>query len=82
MIANAEQLDQTVGQMERMYRALAALRAEVFPVNPRLFAIIAEGPMGDIRRLKAEIDESTGFAQAVELANAMAEPVSPGSQQT
>jgi hypothetical protein len=67
MIANAEQLDQTFGQLERMYRALAAIRAEVLPVNPKLFALMAEGPMEDIRRLKAEIDDYTGFAQALEL---------------
>ena len=38
MIASAEQFDQTFCQLQRMYRALAALRAEVLPANPKLFA--------------------------------------------
>ena len=68
MIASAEQFDQTFGQLQRMYRALAALRTDVLPVNPKLFALMAEGPMEDIRRLQADIDDYTGFAQAQRLA--------------
>jgi hypothetical protein len=81
MIASAEQLDQTFGQLQRMYRALVALRAEVLPVNPKLFALMAEGPMEDIRRLQADIDDYTGFAQARELVGkAMADsPAHSGS---
>jgi hypothetical protein len=67
MISTAEQLDQTFGQLQRMYRALAALRAEVLPANPKLFALMAEGPMEDIRRLQSDIDAYTGLAQAQEL---------------
>jgi len=75
MIASAEQFDQTFCQLQRMYRALAALRAEVLPANPKLFALMAEGPMEDIRRLQADIDDYTGFAQARDLvANALADP--------
>ena len=34
MITNDAELSQTMEQLERMYRALAALRRDVFPVNP------------------------------------------------
>ena len=67
MISNAEQLDHTFTQLQRMYRALAALREEVLPKNPKLFVLMAEGPMEDIRRLQAEIDDYTGIARAREL---------------
>jgi len=33
MITNGDQLQQAVEQLGRMYRALAALRAEVLPAN-------------------------------------------------
>jgi hypothetical protein len=56
MIANDEQLNQAVDQLVRMYRALAALRAEVLPINPRRFALLAEGPREEIRRLQQDID--------------------------
>ncbi len=35
-------LRKTVEQLERMQRALASLRDDVLPVNPRLFAVMAE----------------------------------------
>ena len=50
MISNDTELRQTLEQMERMYRALAALRREVSPVNPRQFALLAEGPVDLISR--------------------------------
>jgi hypothetical protein len=53
MITNDEQLDQAVECLGRMYRAMAALRAEVLPVNARQFALMAEGPVDEIRRLQA-----------------------------
>lgn len=60
MITNDVELGQTVAQLERMYRALAALRREVYPINPRQFALLAEGPEEEIRRLQADIDIYTG----------------------
>jgi len=38
-------LDQTVEQLGRMNEALAALRRECLPGQPRKFAILAEGPL-------------------------------------
>lgn len=52
-------LDQTVEQLGRMNEALAALRRECLPAQPRKFAILAEGPLEEIRRLQAEIEQLT-----------------------
>ena len=52
-------LDQTVEQLGRMNEALAALRRECLPGQPRKFAILAEGPLEEIRRLQAEIEQLT-----------------------
>ena len=50
-------LDQTVEQLERMNNALIALRRELLPREPRKFAILAEGPLEEIRRLRDEIEQ-------------------------
>jgi hypothetical protein len=66
MITNDEQLQQALEQLGRMYRALAALRAEVLPVNARQFALMAEGPVDEIQRLQVQIDAYTGREAAEE----------------
>ena len=52
-------LNQTVEQLERMNEALGALRRECLPGQPKKFAILAEGPLEEIRRLQAEIEQLT-----------------------
>ena len=52
-------LTQTVEQLELMNTALADLRRECLPSQPRKFAILAEGPLEDIRRLRTEIEQLT-----------------------
>ena len=52
-------LTQTVEQLERMNEALAALRRELLPGQPKKFAILAESPLADMRRLQAEIERLT-----------------------
>ncbi|HXP59855.1 MAG TPA: hypothetical protein VN829_05140 [Dongiaceae bacterium] len=52
-------LTQTVEQLERMNEALAALRRELLPGQPRKLAILAEGPLEDMRRLQGEIEQLT-----------------------
>lgn len=52
-------LTQTVEQLERMNEALAPLRHELLPGHPKKFAILAEGPLEDIRRLQTEIERFT-----------------------
>jgi hypothetical protein len=66
MITNDEQLNQAVERLGSMYRALAALRAEVLPVNARQFALMAEGPVDEIRRIQAQIDAYAGREAAEE----------------
>ena len=48
-------LTQTVEQPERLNEALTALRRELLHTQPKKFAILAEGPLEDMRRLHAEI---------------------------
>ena len=61
-------LGQTIEQLERMNVALAHLRTEVLPQNPRMFAVMAEGPLEEIRRLHAEILQRTEALTAVPVA--------------
>jgi hypothetical protein len=56
MITDDEQLDQALEQVARMYRALASLRKDVLPRSDRQFALMAEGPIDEIRKLAGEID--------------------------
>ncbi|HMJ64903.1 MAG TPA: hypothetical protein VK615_06105 [Candidatus Binatia bacterium] len=57
MIQNEAQLGQAIGEMENLCRAINSLRTEVFPKNPRNFAVMAEGPLEQIRQLQGQIDE-------------------------
>lgn len=50
-------LEQTVEQLEKMTMALSSLRREHLPSQPRTFAILAEGPLEEIRRLQQEIEQ-------------------------
>ncbi len=56
MIKNDTELRQTFEQLERMQRALTSLRDEVLPVNPRLFAVMAEGPLDYVRVFHDELE--------------------------
>jgi len=49
-------LTQTMEQLERMNEALGALRRELLPGQPKKFAILAEGPLEEMRRLHAEVE--------------------------
>ena len=57
MIQNTSQLHQAIEQMGRMQRILESYRADLLPGNPRNFAVFAEGPLDEIRKLQAEIDQ-------------------------
>ena len=52
-------LAQTVGMLELMTGALAELRRELLPFQPKKFAILAQGPLEEIRRLQLEIEQMT-----------------------
>jgi hypothetical protein len=55
MIQTDMQLQQAIEQIERLYRGLDSLRADVLPKNRRNFAVLAEGPLDEIQKLQTEI---------------------------
>jgi hypothetical protein len=59
MNKNEAILTQTLDQLERLNEALSSLRRELLPGQPRKFAILAEGPLEDMRRLQGEIERLT-----------------------
>ena len=59
-IETTEQMQQTLEQLGRLYAALVSLRHRVEPLNPRNFAILAEGHVDHIRRLQRQLDEYAG----------------------
>ena len=68
MSKETERLAQTIEMLELMNDALRHLRKEVLPKNPRMFALMAQGPLDEMRRLQVEIEQ---------LANGLA--ATPGS---
>jgi hypothetical protein len=52
-------LNQTVEQLELLNEALAKLRRELLPGQPKKFAILAESPLEDMRRLQTELEQLT-----------------------
>ena len=71
MIETDAGLRQSIEQLQRMYEILAGLRAEMDTKNPAHFKLFAEGPIEQIRRLRAEIDDYLGIVE---------EPVAAGSE--
>ena len=57
MIETAEQLYQAIEQMGRMQRILESYRNEILTKNPRNFALLAEGPLEQLRQLQKQVDE-------------------------
>ena len=57
MIETAEQLYQAIEQMGRMQRILESHRNDISTKNPRNFAVLAEGPLEQLRQLQMQIDE-------------------------
>jgi hypothetical protein len=57
MIETADQLYQAIEQMGRMQRILESYRNEILTQNPRNFAVLAEGPLEQLRQLQQQIDE-------------------------
>lgn len=65
MIQTEAQLRQALEQMENLCQAVQSLRAEVFPKNSRNFAILAEGPVDEIRKLQSSVDDYLTRLEAV-----------------
>lgn len=66
MIDTAEKLYQAIEQMGRMQRILESYRNEILGQHPRNFALIAEGPLEQIRQLQVQIDEYFRHLETVE----------------
>jgi hypothetical protein len=56
MIQNEAQLRQALEQIQSLCAAVDGLRADIFAKNSRNFAILAEGPLEQIRQLQAQVD--------------------------
>lgn len=54
-IKDEAQLQQAIEQIQVLCRAIDSLRAVIFPKNPRNFAIMAEVPVDEIRKLQADM---------------------------
>lgn len=55
-ITNEAQLQQAIEQIQTLCRAIGSLRTDILPKNPKNFAVLAEGPVDEIRKLQADID--------------------------
>ena len=64
MITNDAQLHHVFEQIERMHRVLADLRSDVRPKDPKMYALMVEGPLEEMRRLQAEVDDYAGISIA------------------
>lgn len=63
MIENDEQLQQASEALSDLYRAVASYRRKILPVNPRNYAVISQGPLDEIRKIQAEIEEYLGLRE-------------------
>lgn len=50
-------ISRTIDNINDFCQSLASLRNEVLPVNPKIFAVLAEGPVDQIRDLLDYFDE-------------------------
>jgi hypothetical protein len=66
MIETSEQLYQAIEQMGRMQRILESYRNEILTQNPRNFAVLAEGPLEQLRQLQQQIGEYCRGLEATE----------------
>ncbi len=57
MIESEFGLQQSIEQLERMYRVLLEFRRRIAPLNYKNYEVFAEGPLEEIRRLQHDIDE-------------------------
>ena len=66
MITTEAQLQQDIEQIQGLCHALDTLRIDILPKNPKNFAIMAEGPVDEIRKLQADIDAYINRLEAVD----------------
>ena len=56
MIKSEQEFNQAIEQLERMYRALAALRSRRDSMSEQQFRLMTEGPQEELRRLQTELE--------------------------
>ena len=66
MIETPEQLYQAIEQMGLMQRILESYRNETLTKNPRNFALLAEGPLEQLRQLQKQVDDYLQNLQSAE----------------
>lgn len=59
-VTHENELETTLEQLARMRRALAELDAEKDRYSPAWLAVLAEGPLEEIRLLEQQLDVLTG----------------------
>jgi hypothetical protein len=64
MIENDAGFQQSIEQLERMYRVVAELRSRM-GANPAQFQLFAEGPIEEIHRLRHDIDAYLGIREPI-----------------
>lgn len=64
MTIEENRLAKTIEQLELMNDALRVLRLEILPKNSRLFAVMAEGPLAEIEKLRRQIEEQAQLLAA------------------
>ena len=57
MIETTEQLYQAIEQMGRMQRILESYRSEILVKSARKLALLAEGPLEQLRQLQNQIED-------------------------
>ena len=67
MIETPEQLYQAIEQMGRMQRILESSRNEILKINPRNFAVLAEGPLEQLRQLQDQVAEYVHRVEAASI---------------
>jgi hypothetical protein len=65
MIENDAQFQLTFEQLGRMYKVLAHFRTTILPINPRQYALFAEGPLDEIAKLQADINAYLGLNSGI-----------------
>jgi hypothetical protein len=64
MTIEENKLAKTIEQLELMNDALRVLRLDILPKNSRLFAVMAEGPLAEIEKLRRQIEEQAQLLAA------------------
>jgi hypothetical protein len=67
MNQNEVLIGQTVEAIGMMYRSLESLRERVLPVNPTMFAVMAQGPTDDLRVLLDELEKLSAVCMPAHL---------------